>query len=408
MQDGITDKYRVAATIYHLFLAEDNSPELFAQAKRIHSLIPYTVLKNVIRIANPAAVMSGVLDLFLAQPFGSRSLLQRIFASALSEGIKSFTKAIDALAPKIEDSILIEKLKKFVNADESIKSELRAEAAAEEVDLVVTILRSEQFTPELTPEQIGKVFNAYVAWNNAVDNVDEELRQGAQYFAYLKQMLKLLTRQRDKAMMLNMIEEPTTLYLFRDLFTIFYEPLIRVYKSANVYNSITDFALFADDAIRVVDQAQRQDIAADPNQTVQSFIDLCARHEHNFYKFVHEVHIHDNGLFDALMGWIEGILQFLRHGPRGGKLDMNALIRGAVDTSQINKEKAISEINELIKWQEARKKWHQDKTRQKMAAETNGGPETMPGSATFKSSDFGINEVSSLNRVGASIVLTMP
>ncbi|KAG7139487.1 PX domain-containing protein like [Verticillium longisporum] len=62
-------RIEIAATIYHLFLAEDNSPELFAQAKRIHSLIPYTVMKNVIRIANPAAVMSGVLDIFLAQPF---------------------------------------------------------------------------------------------------------------------------------------------------------------------------------------------------------------------------------------------------------------------------------------------------------------------------------------------------
>ena len=65
---------RVAATIYHLFLAEDNSPELLAQAKRIHSMMPYSALKQVIRFANPAMVMNGVLDLFLAQPFGARSL----------------------------------------------------------------------------------------------------------------------------------------------------------------------------------------------------------------------------------------------------------------------------------------------------------------------------------------------
>ena len=59
-------RIEVAATIYHLFLAEDNSSELFAQGKRIHSLIPYSILKNVIRLANPATVMTGVLDLFLA------------------------------------------------------------------------------------------------------------------------------------------------------------------------------------------------------------------------------------------------------------------------------------------------------------------------------------------------------
>jgi hypothetical protein len=384
-------RIEVAATIYHLFLAEDNSPELFAQAKRIHGLVPYTLMKNVIRIANPAAVMTGVLDLFMAQPFGSRSLLQRIFSLTLNESIKDFQKSITSLAGKVGDSILTDKLKNFVNAEEVVKNEIREEAEAEDVDIIVAILRSEYISPELGPEQIGKVFNGWVAWNNAVDNVDLEMQQGAQWFAHLKQLLKLYTRQRDKAMMLSIVEEPTTLQLFRDLFTIFYEPLVRVYKSANVYSSVTDFALFADDAIAVIESAQRQDASADPNQTVQAFIDLCARHQDNFYKFVHEVHLHDNGLFGALMSWIEEILDFLRKGPAGGKLDMNALFQGAAEVGQIDKDIAVSEINALVKWQEDRKRWHLNKTRQKMAAEGTGN-DTIPGATTFKGSDFGLDE----------------
>jgi hypothetical protein len=123
---------------------------------------------------------------------------------------------------------------------------------------------------------------------------------------------------------------------------------------------------------------------------VQAFIDLCQRHEHNFYKFVHEVHLHDNGLFEKLMGWIEGILEFLRNGPQAGKLDINALFLGAISVNQIDKEKAIEEIDRLILWQEARKKWHSDKTRQKMAADGVGGSgmETAPGAIAFKSSDW--------------------
>lgn len=412
-------RIEVAATIYHLFLAEDNSPELFAQAKRIHSLVPYGVMKNVIKVANPAVVMSGVLDLFLAQPFGARSLLQRIFAMAINDGINSVQKTIETLgATRIKDDVLCRKIKAYVGADENVKQIVREEALSDNVDVVVVILRSEFFEPELTPQQIEKVFNGYVAWTNAVENtkstrlsrktssrsnlsappaspVDKELRAGAELFAHLKQYLKLCLRQRDKVMMLQIIEEPTTLQLFRDLFTIFYEPLVRVYKSANVYNSITDFAVFVDDTIKTIEACQRQEVSADPNQTVQAFIDLCARHEDNFYKFVHEVHKHDNGLFDQLMGWLEGILDFLRNGPdSGGKLDMNALFQGGMDSGQINKEKAIKEINSLIKWQTARKKWHADKTRQKMAS---GGdePESHMGGgiAGFKSSDFGLNEV---------------
>ena len=75
---------------------------------------------------------------------------------------------------------------------------------------------------------------------------------------------------------------------------------------------------------------------------------------------------------------------------------MNALFQGAVDVGHINKGAAIVEINALIKWQEERKKWHQDKTRQKMAADSslpNGSTTSgAPGSTTFKSSDFGLNE----------------
>lgn len=389
----LANRARVAATVYHLFLAEDNSPELFAQAKRIHSLVPYSLLKNVIRITNPAAVMAGVLDLFMAQPFGSRSLLQRIFSMTLNDGIKAFQRSIDSLVERVDDPILSQKLKTFTDADEDVKNAIREEAVAEDVDLIVSILRSELLSPEVTPEQVGKVFNAYVAWNYAVENVDEEMKQGAQWFAHMKQLLKLFTRQRDKAMMLSIVEEPVTLQLFRDLFTIFYEPLVRVYKSANVYSSITDFAAFADDAIAVIEKYQRQDVSADPNQTVQAFIDLCARHEHNFYKFIHEVHIHDNGLFVALMSWLEGILEFLRKGPRGGRLDINALIQGAMAVGQVDKNLVLQEINSLIQWHEDRKRWHLRKTRQKMAAEGTGtGGELFPTSA-LRGSDFGLDEV---------------
>lgn len=386
-------RIEVAATIYHLFLAEDNSPELFAQAKRIHSLVPYGVLKNVIRIANPAAVMSGVLDLFLAQPFGARSLLQRIFGMAINDGVNSVQKTINTLgSTRINDEVLCAKIKAYVNADENVKELIRQEALSDQVDIVVTILRSEYFEPELSSQQVEKVFNAYVAWNNAVENVEKEMRSGAELFAHLKQYLKLCLRQRDKVMMLHIIEEPTTLQLFRDLFTIFYEPLVRVYKSANVYNSITDFAVFVDDTIKTIEACQQQEVSADPNQTVQAFIDLCARHEDNFYKFVHEVHKHDNGLFDQLMGWLEGILDFLRHGPGGGgKLDMNALFQGGMDAQIIDKNQAIREINSLIKWQMARKKWHSDKTRQKMASGGSESDAAMGGMAGFKSSDFGLN-----------------
>jgi hypothetical protein len=93
------------------------------------------------------------------------------------------------------------------------------------------------------------------------------------------------------------------------------------------------------------------------------------------------------------MGWIEGILEFLRQGPKSGTLDVNALFEGAVSAKIIDKNKVIDEANQLISWQEARKKWHQDKTRQKMAAEGGGATELVPGAMNFKSTDFGLDQM---------------
>lgn len=82
--------------MFHQFVASDNSSETFASLKRIHGLMPYFMLKTVLKVSNPIAMIrggyfrwflhgslkhnykpKGVLDLFLAQPFGGRSLLQR-------------------------------------------------------------------------------------------------------------------------------------------------------------------------------------------------------------------------------------------------------------------------------------------------------------------------------------------
>jgi hypothetical protein len=52
----------------------------------------------------------------------------------------------------------------------------------------------------------------------------------------------------------------------------------------------------------------------DPQRTVQTFIDLVARHEQSFYSFVHKVHSKGQGLFDALMAWIERFLTYAREG----------------------------------------------------------------------------------------------
>jgi hypothetical protein len=58
-----------------------------------------------------------------------------------------------------------------------------------------------------------------------------------------------------------LVFEGVTASLLRDMITILYEPLAKVYKTANVYNSVSDFKEFMDDLIEVVNKANDQGIS---------------------------------------------------------------------------------------------------------------------------------------------------
>jgi hypothetical protein len=55
----------------------DTANENLNQLRRTHSMMPYRTLSMILKISNPMYMVKGVLDLFLAQPFGSKSLFQR-------------------------------------------------------------------------------------------------------------------------------------------------------------------------------------------------------------------------------------------------------------------------------------------------------------------------------------------
>jgi hypothetical protein len=115
--------------------------------------------------------MNGILDLFLATPLGSRSLMQRALSIAINDGIKNVQKSVDSLTQKIDDPILCSKLKTYTDADEDIRQEIQRQSRDEDIDIIVAILRSEELGQPLEPQQIEKVFNAFVAYTSAVDNV---------------------------------------------------------------------------------------------------------------------------------------------------------------------------------------------------------------------------------------------
>lgn len=396
-----------SATLYSMFVAEDSSPDLFNQITRIHRLMPYSVMKGILRWSNPVAIMKGIIDLFLAQPFGKRSLLQNIFYMVLQDDIKSQDKQINtikkALSPKYSE-VIAKVFEGYLKASLAVREEIRGSTKTDDnvslddseghTDLLVAIFKNaRKLVPDGGPAQdeVALLVEAwYEAWNAAV----EQTKPGSgntkhaekQYpndyvnsYTSTRDLLHLMMRRDDKDKLQALWNEPETMSLVRDLFTIFYSPLVELFKTAKIHEAVGDFESFMDDLIKVVKRSETTVLTRGANEMVEEFVNLCHRHLPQLYRFVHEMYVNDKGLFfDGIMRWLSDIVQFLRYGylqptedvdgtpihhPRDAlnslahQLDLNKVVKNSEQSAGVNPSLVVNEIDGIILWLQKRKDW---------------------------------------------------
>ncbi|KAF8640050.1 hypothetical protein AX17_001292 [Amanita inopinata Kibby_2008] len=311
----------LASTIFHQYVASDDSSESFAGLKRIHGLMPYFMLKTTLKISNPISMIRSILDLFLAQPFGGKSLLQRMFTGSLTEETKALQEQIEAVKDKVDDPIMCAKVRQFVYASRDIQQLFKLDAASEDMHVLTAVLRSAE-EPVLSRPQMNRLARAHRAHKAYLrhraslqdsDDDDGPQDEDAWLLEDLKVLSHLYSRLRDREQLIELIFEGFTADLLKDIITIFYAPLAQVYKAARIADSLSDMQNFINDLIKTVEQVEELG-QQDPHRTVQAFIDLVQRHEQSFYHFVHKVHSKGESLFDSLMRWIELFLTVIREG----------------------------------------------------------------------------------------------
>ncbi|KAH8118297.1 hypothetical protein DFH11DRAFT_1686497 [Phellopilus nigrolimitatus] len=335
----------LASTIFQHFVAADDASESIAALKRLHGLMPYFMLKGILRISNPVAMIRGSLDLFLAQPL-------RMFTSSLQEDVKALEDDIAAVKDKVEDDVICEKIRQFVYAPKEIQGIYKADA--------------EQ--PTLTRPQLHRVMRAHRAHaeytryrSELADSDDDDGPQDEDAWLYedLNILAKLYSQLRDKEQIIELIFEGTTAELLKDIITIFYSPLAQVYKAASIADSLGDLQNFINDLIRTVESAE--EVGQDnPQRVVQTFIDLVERHEQAFYGFVHKVHSKGEGLFDSLMKWVQLFLTVFSEG-FGEKVSLEFLL----PHTGPERVTLMKEVDEVALYHYKLKLAHEDKLRRR-------------------------------------------
>ncbi|KAG9064290.1 hypothetical protein KI688_003478 [Linnemannia hyalina] len=376
-----------ASTLYHVLTSSDDATLNLTQLKRTHFLIPYRTMWGILKISNPMAMMKGIMDLFLAQPFGSRSLMQRILSGNMQEEVSEYKKEIAEVEAAIGDPALCEKIRNYVFAPRAVISKIFPDDEPydiAELSLVMDVLRSEEILPVLQPLQIKRVWDAQQVleqerlekeqlkacnsqntsnsdasdssdWSsesnssrsslNLDSSADEKCKyldvpHTQQYHSHhqhhdqqqqelqlqdsesnlirqLQQLLVVNLRIREKERLMELIFQGITGEILKEIISIFYEPLVKVYKSANVADSLMDVKYFVDELIKVVEQAENdngQGGTSGKPTAATLYLNLARKHLPSFYKFVHAVHKQDDGIFHDLLEWIESIITFMRTG----------------------------------------------------------------------------------------------
>ncbi|CDR44747.1 CYFA0S15e02234g1_1 [Cyberlindnera fabianii] len=401
-------KVEIAATIYQLFLGSDGSYELYTQLRRMHKLLPYSIMINILRFTNPMSIVKTMVDLLVASPFGGKSIMQTLFSGILSDDIKSQTKVIAELEAKIDQKEIIQRMKMFVFEAPSydLVQEIRRESKDMNTDLLLTLIISPRLSDYsyVSEDLIGRVFQSYNEYKKLEKSEDnhENLEfinhEMLELYSDLKTLFKLYVRKRDKEIMKQLWAESELISILKEMFTMFYQPLVNLFASAHVDVAFKHFEDFMDDLVALLDVLTHEIYVKDTSQIVDDIMKLLEKHEDSFYQFLHDVYMNDkDGIFEKLVNWINGVLKFLRHAKDinptvvSKRIDFNEMLKD----ESVNKEEVLKEVNVIIDLvkkhhEEYKKKIAKQQDKKFNVVEENW--DAINKIEIFQTSDFGIND----------------
>lgn len=337
-----------AFALHKAFVTSDTASENLNNLSRTHGLIPYKTMSVILKFSNPISMVKGILDLFLAQPFGGRSLFQRIIISNMNEESKSFQKEIEVVEKKIGDERVCKKLHEAVRTivpEDTLFRGDQTEDLSETMEMI-GLLENETIAPILSEEEKSRVIGSKKLMKRCI------------------QLWELYARQYEQELMMNLVFQGVTGELLKEFIAVFYQPLAEVYKAADIGTTIRHVSSFLDDLIQVVREDKE---GLNVSDTIQLFIDLVARHEQHFYEFVHNVHSQEaSNVFDELIQYVDKLFTFFAHGIPG-KIDMNHCIKksGLGDT-QNELDSLRDEIDSICEYRYRQKKYRLERTRRKL------------------------------------------
>ncbi|GMM57579.1 hypothetical protein DAKH74_041950 [Maudiozyma humilis] len=379
-------KIYFSSLIFQTFIGNDNSYGLYTQIRRLHKLMPYTMMEQIVKFTNPMAIMKGMIDLFMAQPpqilGGGQSLLQTMFSTILTDDLKVYKARVKDLEElvlqqcpdKVSAKSIMKCLKEYV-LDKSGKvkpfsiEDVHAESVAMGMPVVLIILMKYDDMSVVSNEAVTQVIESYTSWKVALGDAASsiapdskssspgpQLDKSAQYFQHIKELYALYMKEHDKRLMRQLWQDSELQSLLKAIVTLIYEPMVRVFKVAKMDVALRNFERFMSDLIKLLDMIMEGRTGANTQfNIIDSIYNLVTRHQDSFFEFLHDVYVNDTEqIFEGFILWFAKIIKFLqtsKYGDDDKRIDVNALIASAVKDASVELDAVLlkDQIDAVIK-----------------------------------------------------------
>jgi len=299
-----------ASFLHHVFVMSPDGQYLVRLVENLHRLIPYTVIRQTLRVGNAATMINGMVRLVLAKlsvtamtnwigltnnTNDGMNLLQQIISTILAWDTTEFQKRATKLesSRNAPDKKVFKAIKTYVYASRDKHEAARSQSVSEQKSIAAVILET-----------------SYPPYKVDADTLNEHQHSVA--MEYLSTYLSI--RDREELTKVLCKSNPDVLTsTIRDAVAAM-DPVIRdIHNAVDLSGTVTDAEAFITDLIKTAkpkkkttgtksretsksrpsspsaDPASILDEGASDAPTVEDFVTLLKKHAPSMHKFLHHV-----------------------------------------------------------------------------------------------------------------------
>lgn len=292
----------IASIMHYTLILSPEGPTMLRLIGSVHGMLPYSVVRQTLKVGNVATMISGVMRIILAKVSVSAVTNWIGLSSGADEGMN--------LLQQIISQVLGWEKRELKNRIAKIEKEKEAPPKAVFAEINAWVKDRSREEHEEARRQSKEQGRSIVTVILSLSSQEAELpeKQHAKALEYLA--LTLAVRDRQEIVRVLCQRNPDHLTAaIRDGVDA-YTPMIRdVHQAVNLSDTMWDFERFVTDMLKISKPQGKKGEEKPP--TVEDFVDLLHRHQTSSHKFLHQVAKNSKPLMETWRQYVHtAALQF--------------------------------------------------------------------------------------------------